>query len=86
MEYTNNLNLPQYIVDWLKNDDYDHDPDPYTISATTLMKPTRAFLLTTRHVNKLQQDVSDLIASKMGSAIHDSIESVKTESVQKNTE
>ena len=83
MDYTNRLNLPQYVVDWLENDNYDHDHDPYTISATTLMKPTRATLLTIRHSDRLQQDVSDLIASRVGNAIHDSIENIKTPGVLK---
>lgn len=81
--YTNKLNLPQYIVDWLCSDSYDHDHDPYTISATTLMKPTRATLLTIRYADRLQQDVSDLIASRVGGAIHDSIEKIETLNVQK---
>lgn len=83
MDYTNKLNLPQYIVDWLEKDNYDHDHDPYTVSATTLMKPTRATLLTIRYADRLQQDVSDLIASRVGNAIHDSIERIETDGVQK---
>jgi len=82
-DYTNRLNLPQYIYQWLCSDSYDHDHDPYTISATTLMKPTRATLLTLRYADRLQQDVSDLIASRVGGAIHDSIEKVDTPGVLK---
>lgn len=83
MEYTNNLNLPQYIVDWLEHDNYDHNDDPYTVSTTTLMKPTRAYLLTIRHKDKLQADVSDMVSSRIGSAIHDSIEVIETPGVEK---
>jgi len=83
MQYTNKLNFPQYIVDWLVHDDYDHNSNPYTISATTIMKPTRSHILTMRHADTLQQDASDLIASRIGTAIHDSIERIESENVTK---
>ena len=83
MEFSNKHSIPKYIADWLSHDDYDHDHDPYTISATTIMKPVRAYVLSTRNGENLQQDVSDMIASKMGSAIHDSLEQIQTEGVIK---
>ncbi len=83
MHYTNRHNLPQYLVDWLIHDNYDHNQDPLTISATTLMKPVRAYWLTARHGNELETDVSDLVAARLGNAIHDSIELVETPNVSK---
>jgi Txe/YoeB family toxin of Txe-Axe toxin-antitoxin module len=83
MDFTNKLNFPQYIADWLAHDDYDHNYDPYTVSATTLMKPIRATLLTQRYHEHLEKDVVDFIASKVGTAIHDSIENITTENVTK---
>lgn len=83
MKYTNKLKLPNYIVDWLTADDYDHNLDPLTLSATTLMKPVRAYWLTLRHSNNLSMDVSELISSKLGNAIHDSIEKVQSTNVSK---
>lgn len=83
MKFTNKFNLPAYLVDWLKNDDYDYNHDPLTISATSLLKPTRASILTDRHVEALEIDVSDLIASRYGNAIHDSIERIETPGVSK---
>jgi hypothetical protein len=83
MQFTNKLNLPRYIVDWLMKDNYDHATSPNTISATGLMKPLRAQVLTTRHADKLVMDVSELIASRYGSAIHDSIERIDTPGVSK---
>lgn len=83
MNYTNKLGLPQYIVDWLLADDYNHNYDPYTISATTLMKPTRAHLLTIRHRDQLETDASDIIAARVGTALHDSISVVKSEGYKK---
>ena len=38
---TNNTNLPLSIAVWLACDDYDYNNDPYTISATTLLKPLK---------------------------------------------
>ena len=83
MQYVNKYNLPQYLVDWLTRDDYDHNSDPLTLSATTLMKPVRAYWLTRRHGDNLTVDVSELIASRLGNAIHDSIEQVETPNVSK---
>ena len=83
MEYTNRYKLPQYLVDWLKNDDYDYNTDPFTISTTTLMKPVKAYWLTLRYGDDLVMDVTDLVASRLGSAIHDSIEQVATRNVSK---
>ena len=83
MQYLNKTNLPQYLVDWLINDEYDYNTDPFTVSATTLMKPARAYWLTLRHGDELQVDVTDLIASRMGTAIHNSIEQIKTPGVTK---
>jgi hypothetical protein len=83
MQYLNKANLPQYLVDWLINDEYDYNTDLHTVSATTLMKPARAYWLTLRHGDDLEIDVTDLIASRLGSAIHNSIEQVKTPGVTK---
>lgn len=83
MHYTNRYNLPQYLVDWLISDNYDYNQDPLTVSATTLMKPVRAYWLTARHGDTLEIDVSELIAARLGSAIHDSIERVETKNVFK---
>lgn len=83
MQFTNKLGLPQYLVDWLRNDNYDYDTTPNTISATGVLKPIRPQILTLRHGDKLTIDVSELIASRYGNAIHDSIERVNTEGVSK---
>lgn len=85
MQYLNRHKLPQYIVDWLVNDDYDYNTDPLTLSCTTLMKPVRAYWLTFRHGDDLEIDVSDLVASRLGRAIHNSLEQIQTPGVQKET-
>jgi hypothetical protein len=83
MKFTNRLNLPQYIVDWLSKDNYDYAVTPNTVSATGLMKPLRAQILASRHSDKVEVDISELIASRFGNAIHDSIERIETPGVNK---
>lgn len=83
MKLTNKLSLPQYLVDWLSNDEYDYSKEDNTISATGLMKPIRVSIITKRHLDNLEMDVSELIASRMGNAIHDSIERIQTPGVSK---
>lgn len=83
MGYTNRLNFPQYLVDWLLKDNYDYATTPNTISATGLMKPLRAQMLSARHGSKVEIDVADLLASRFGNAIHDSIERVESANVSK---
>ena len=83
MQYTNKIGFAQYIVDWLCSDSYDHDVSPNTFSATTLLKPPRIYWLTLRNTEDLTMDVSDLAASRIGTAVHDSIERVKSVGVEK---
>ena len=75
MKYTNKYNFPDYVQQWLKFDEYDYDPD--TISATTLLQPPRAYALQVQNYDNLEIDFSDIIPSRYGTAIHDSIEKVK---------
>lgn len=77
MKITNHYNVPLLVAVWLLNDNYDHNPDPKTISVSTLIKPLKKYILGKR-VNKAEQsiDVSDLMATALGSAIHDSLEAV----------
>lgn len=75
MEYTNNLNIPLSLAVWLAHDEYDHIEDPNIISATTLIKPIKQLVLTTRvKKEKTSTDLSDLTASRVGTAIHTAIE------------
>lgn len=78
MKLTNNTGLSLPIAVWLATDDYDSVPLPEYISATTLLKPIRVIVLSRRmgqaNVEK-SGDVSALIASRFGSAMHGGIES-----------
>lgn len=80
----NNSNIGLGLAVWLARDSYDHStasqPLRDVVSATTLLKSTRQFILTNRmDPVENQVDVLDLVASRVGTAIHDSIEAAWTE-------
>jgi len=73
--YTNVSNIPLSVAVWLATDNYDHNPDKKTISVTTLMKSVRQIVLSQRIPDANQTvDIATLIASRMGTAFHESIE------------
>lgn len=74
MSITNVTNVPLSLLPWLLIDDYDHNPDPMTISATTLLKPIRSVILSQRMPQSENTDVSNQIASSIGTAVHNDIE------------
>ena len=74
MKYTNKRNFPDFVFEWLTADYYDYDQN--ALSATTLMQPPRAYALKKQNWENLEIDVEDLIASRYGTAIHDSVEKV----------
>jgi hypothetical protein len=74
---TNNTGISLPMAVWLAADDYDFSPGTdKAISATALLKPVRQILLRERLSEETQEtpDVTDRIASRLGHAIHDSIE------------
>lgn len=82
-KYTNHSNIPLSVAVWLAHDTYDHNDDPYTISATTLLKPLKQIVLAHRvQQAEAVQDIEGLISSRMGTAIHDSIERAWKEGAQ----
>lgn len=73
--YTNTTNLPLSIAVFLATDTYDHNDDPNTISATTLLKPLRQLILASRIPKENRHvDIVGLINNRMGSAIHAGLE------------
>lgn len=74
-KYTNTGDIPLSLAVWLAHDKYDHDDRSNHISATSILKPIRQLVLINR-VDKQQNltDLGSLMASKFGTAIHDSIE------------
>lgn len=71
MQYKNKYNLPQSLVDVIKNHTYDlSESDPKRIGVTTLINPPIQRLLMVRHWNELSEDVSDHIWRITGNAYH----------------
>ena len=71
---TNLSNLPMSLAVWLARDEYDHNKADNTLSATSLLKPTKSILLGSLCSSETDIDVVDLVASRMGTAIHTAIE------------
>jgi len=78
MPITNNHDIALSIAVMLCTDDYDHDPRPNAISATSLLQPLRVLALKSVHSTKLTGDidVTQLVASSTGSAVHNQLENV----------
>lgn len=75
-QLTNTTGIPLSIAVWLANDEYDRFNDPNYISVTTLIKSPRQIILGRRATpeNTDTMDVVSLMASKLGTAVHNSIE------------
>lgn len=72
-QYSNQTNLPLPIAVWLAHDTYDREAAG--LSATTLIRPTRQVILAKRvPPGEGIVDVSGMIKSRIGTAIHDAIE------------
>lgn len=71
--YSNTSSVPLSLAVFLATDNYDHDSS--TISATTLIKPLRQVILGSRvPTDDSAVDLGQMIASRIGTAIHDGIE------------
>lgn len=74
-KYANTSSVPLSLAVFLVTDNYDHDQDENTISATSLIKPLRQIVLSARVPEDVTPvDLVNLVPSRMGSAIHDAIE------------
>ena len=72
-KYANTSAVPLSLAVFLATDNYDHDAN--TISATALIKPLRQIVLSARvPANDAVVDLIQMVPSRMGSAIHDAIE------------
>jgi hypothetical protein len=76
--FTNTKNIDFPIAVWLAADpDYDLVPSPNTISTTTLQKPIKSIILSNR-IQEPVTDISALVPSKVGTALHTDLEKVFT--------
>lgn len=75
MKITNVHDVSLPLAVWLMYDEYDYVKEENYISATSLLKPLKHIVMAHR-VDKstLSMDVMDLVASRMGTGLHDSIE------------
>lgn len=73
--YSGVSDVPLALAVWLAYDGYDHNSDPWTISATTLLKPLKQIILSSRIPGGAGLiPIRDMLKSSIGSAIHDAIE------------
>lgn len=73
--YSNVSEVPLSLAVFLATDNYDYNNDPHTISATTLIKPLRQIILSARvPAADNVADLTQMVASRMGTAVHDAIE------------
>lgn len=74
-KFTGVQNVPLSIGVFLAADKYDYQPNPQAISATSLMRSIRQLVLTRRaDAEFLEADLGAMVASRIGTAIHDGIE------------
>lgn len=74
-KYTNKSNISLPIAIWSLMDNYNHDSRDNVISVTTLLKPIRQIVLGRKYKDCDKEiDAENLIASSMGTALHDSVE------------
>ena len=77
-KFSNNTGVPLSLAVWLATDTYEYPPDDGKkyISATGLLKSVRQTILSKRVPVGAERvdDVSSRIASRFGTAVHDSIE------------
>ena len=74
-QYANASSVPLSMAVFLATDNYDYNTDPCYISATSLIKPLRQLILGSRVEPGSQPvELTNMLPSRMGSAIHDGIE------------
>ena len=80
LEYTNKNNVSLALAVFLMYDDYEYDERPNSISATGLIRPLRQLVLSKQNPAVLKTvDIADLVATRMGSAIHKGCEDAWTD-------
>ena len=75
MKLTNIHNVPLALGVWLVADNYDYQDRENYVSVTSLMRPIRQLVLSSRTARgNLEADLADFASRAMGNALHDSIE------------
>jgi hypothetical protein len=74
-QYSNISEVPLSLQVFLATDSYEYNDDPKTVSVTSLIKPLKQYILGKRtNQDSAMVDLSQLVASRIGTAIHDGIE------------
>lgn len=75
-KYSNIHKISPLMSVWLAHDTYGFEPEEKSISVTSLMRSARQTILGSRLVQGTENltDISTLLASRMGTAIHEAIE------------
>lgn len=78
-KFTNEKNISLAVAVWLAHDSYAHNSDPKQISATGLLTNVKELALK-HHPDAVPvpEDIANLRASRVGTAVHDSIQDVWT--------
>lgn len=78
-KFRNVSDVPLAVAVFLASDNYDHSEESNTISATSLLRSTRQYILGTR-INPTagMTDLMEQVKNRLGAAIHDSIENAWT--------
>ena len=72
---TNDDNVSLLLAVWLATNEYNISDDPKLISATTLLKPVRQNVLARQNMGADKiMDVMAMVPSRLGTAVHDSVE------------
>ena len=67
--------VPLALAVFLASDYYDYNDDPYTVSATTLLKPLRQIILPARiPAGDGLVDLASMMSNRLGAAVHDGVE------------
>lgn len=72
MKLTNKFNLPETFVNVIKRPQYSKGSSE--ISVTEILSPPQLVLLRRQHQEDIEQDVSDMVWSLFGSAVHNILE------------
>jgi hypothetical protein len=74
-KYSHTSGVPLSLAVFLATDNYDHNDDPLTISATSIIKPLRQLVLAARVPPEAGVvDISSMLPSRIGTAVHEGIE------------
>lgn len=81
MKITNELGLPQAIVNAVENDPYDGGGAKSDISVTRLIAPPQLVQLTNQHWDDITEDASMRLWALMGQAMHVILERAETNAI-----